>query len=550
MEKLMKKISCLLIVLFLSFIRLAASPPRVTVVIVVDQFAYHYIEKLSPYFKHGFKTFIDNGINFENAYHPHAAPATATGHATIGTGAVAKDHGIVLNGWFDKEGQSVYCVEDSRKAARVFGENGFCSYGISAKNLMVDSLSDQIIFASKKPKLNKVFSISYKNRAAALMAGRKGKAVWYDDDEMMFTSSQAYFNGIPSWVKNFNKKYKIKKLKKTWWPLAKDKDHPVYEKYATKKLNHTRLNLRLAGKNRSLKVETEGKSGKNFNPFFLTPQSNKLLFKLAKQCIESNLSHDVEKFVLWISLSSFDKLGHLYGPESLEMIDTVFHIDKQIKNFINYVHGKIGKGNTLFVLTADHGVAPIPERMKKRGMSLANRVYVKPLIDEMNKLILDKFGIEEFVKSFKTSQFFFNKKALEKVDAEKMLGIRNTLVGFLKRQPGIKSVWSPEQLVAQVFEDWKLEQFAKNQVYPSRSGDLICIPQPYSIMSGQMTGTGHRSPYEYDTHVPLIFYQPEVLKQKKVFSRVWITQLATTLAKLLDVSNPSATQFDPLPAVL
>src|SRR5258708_31371875 len=79
------------------FYAFSAQKPKITIIFVVDQMAYSYIPKLRSNFQYGFKTLLDNGINYTNAYHPHGMPATATGHTALSTGTFAKDHGIIAN---------------------------------------------------------------------------------------------------------------------------------------------------------------------------------------------------------------------------------------------------------------------------------------------------------------------------------------------------------------------------------------------------------------------------------------------------------------------
>ena len=71
--------------------------PKMTIVLVIDQLSYQNLYNLKEHFNFGLKKLIENGINYHAAYHTHGSPATAAGHASIGTGTCAKDHGFVLN---------------------------------------------------------------------------------------------------------------------------------------------------------------------------------------------------------------------------------------------------------------------------------------------------------------------------------------------------------------------------------------------------------------------------------------------------------------------
>src|SRR5438445_6650464 len=102
-------------------------PPRLTVVFVVDQCAHSYFDKLSPYFKHGLKHLIENGVVYSNAHMPHGKPGTAAGHAGLNTGVCPKDHGIFNNTWF-VDGCKVACDEDNSGNAQVLSPDGTYDY--------------------------------------------------------------------------------------------------------------------------------------------------------------------------------------------------------------------------------------------------------------------------------------------------------------------------------------------------------------------------------------------------------------------------------------
>src|SRR5208283_291241 len=103
------------------------------------------------------------------------------------------------------------------------------------------------------------------------------------------------------------------------------------------------------------------------------------------------------------------------------------------------------------------------------------------------------------------------------------------------------------ELLSTFYRPDELECLFKNQCHPSRSGDLICMVQPFSALTKHETGAAHRTPYDHDTHVPLIFYQEGRCKPCKITQKVWVPQLPVTLANILGVPKPSAARYGPLP---
>jgi hypothetical protein len=259
----------------------AGSSPRFVVAIVIDQFAYHHIKRLAPYFTDGFKTFMKNGTSFENTFHPHGIPTTATGHTTISTGALPKDHGVILNNWME-DGQNVVFGKDNSPESAVFTKKGIGNHGYSAKHMMVDNLSDQVILASRPYAKNYVYSLSYKSRAAIGMGGKLGKSIWFDKKLKHFTTSKAYFKTMPSWLAKFNKTHDVKKAGEITWNLRFPTGSEPYQFYNVEDYEFTKQADHLAGE--VLKIE-----GDNYDKIFQqTPESNALLLNLAQCCLDVN----------------------------------------------------------------------------------------------------------------------------------------------------------------------------------------------------------------------------------------------------------------------
>lgn len=398
MKRIQKLILCTSILFIQCNLVNAERTPNLVIIFVVDQFAYRTMQKLQKYMEGGIKFLLRNGLNFTNAYHPHAMPATATGHTALNTGTFAKEHGIIGNRWFDTNGISIKCDDDHAEHAAVFGPTGPYTYGKSAKNIMVDGISDQIILASQPHAPKMVFSISLKSRAAIACAGKLGKALWFDEESGNFTSSKAYFNTLPEWVTVFNNNKNIGGIRKIHWPYALRPNHPAY------RFTHEKDYRFTAGK------QLVGKTipvGKEYEHFQQTPEAMQLTLDCAKKCIDIHYRRtESSTLVVWISLSTPDKIGHNYGQESLELIDCLYHLDKQLKSFMHWVSTKTNERLTLYALTADHGAAPIPELMKERGIHHAHRFVYSKEVKKLNEHIKQHFGIEKLIYDFKSPCFF------------------------------------------------------------------------------------------------------------------------------------------------
>lgn len=509
--------------------------PKLTVVFIIDQLRYQSLMNIKPYLKGGLKKFLDQGINFESAFWPHAMPSTGVGHAGLVTGTFAKNHGIIDNGWLDEKGNKTKCDDDTAERAAVFSPTGFYDYGKSAHHLMVDNVSDQLIMQSTTKKQNKVFSVSLKSRAAIMLAGNLGKALWFDQEGMQFTSSKAYFSILPPWTIQFNKNKKVDET--TRWNLAYPKESKAYNSVRAMDYKYARLP-------QMYQTEVTQKH------CLKTPFCQNLLFDLAQECLDQEFSDTLNTFVLFVSLSTLDKVGHVFGPDSIEYLDILYHLDKRLENFIITVYKRINPDDVLFILTSDHGDMPILEQLKDKGYSKTHRINKNKLITMLNKKIEKRFDVKNFIRHIDTPDIYITKESSCSLSEKTKKKIYSYIQNYLTKIPGIKKVWRQKELAKSSCESNQFEYFYKNQLFPSRSGELILQVFPYTLVSKNEKGTSHKSPYHYDTQVPLIFYQKGKLEQKGIKNSIWLPQVSATLAQLLEIPIPSAATFSALPEIV
>src|SRR5581483_204140 len=278
-------------------------PPILTIIIVVDQLAHDYLYKLQPYFKYGFKYLLNNGVVYTNAHVPHGQPGTAVGHAGLNTGTYAKDHGFISNGWYANAEEKVACDDDSSPDSFVIipdKADATYDYGKSSHFLMVDGLSDQCVLQSTPYSSFKSFSISGKSRSAIATASKLGKAIWFDSDSGLFTSSKSYFEELPQWLKDFNHNNNVNDLGSITWERMYPKSPSAYQFFDIENYDYTRKDSML---NRPLPVPDFSHSKNRYHLFERTPQSNKQILDLAQVCIKNNVHRRTkDRLLLWVCL--------------------------------------------------------------------------------------------------------------------------------------------------------------------------------------------------------------------------------------------------------
>lgn len=541
--------SLFFIIASLSSCSLAAfnKKPRATVIMVVDQFAYNYLRTLSPYLKNGIKFLMQHGIVYENANYPHAMPSTGPGHTGLNCGMTPNYTGIPSNHWCDPDGNIIACDDDDPKTAAVINPNGgVYNYGKGPRNIMVDGITDQFAMSAQPSAPRAAFSVSIKSRSAICTANKMGKAIWLDEKTGSFTSSKAYYEQLPVWLTQFNKQKGLQRLSKVTWPLYFPRNSPAYN---FKNIDNYTYANRPSIVGKTLPIDWAAD-----NPLALyerTPAANQLLFDLAERCIKTHVTRtSCQELLLWVCLSPLDMIGHDYGPQSREAIDMIYHLDCQIASFMDAISCYLKRTDVLFVLTGDHGVTPIPELLYEEGYDAACRLDYSVLIPELNQAIKDEFEISDFVSNCTASQIYVKEKIFNSLSPDEQKSSLNLIKEKLGTHPGIKRIWTLEELACGCFDQDQIESFYKRQVYPGRTGKLIIQPFPYCVPDEFSKGTGHRTPYAPDTHVPLIMYQKHNLERRVMYEKVWTLQLPNSLAFILHIQQPSASTYQILPGLI
>jgi len=521
-----------------------SEPPRLTVCIVVDQFSAHYLQKLKPYLSGAMKEWSDGGVSYANAFYTHSPTGTGPGHALLATGTYGAVHGIINNYWFDEEGKKVLCDQDNAETAGVFKPDGTVyEHGRSARNLRADTLSDQLMLHSYPHARNAVWALSLKSRAAICCAGRLGKALWFDTDGASFTSSKAYFESLPEWVQEFNATHAQHNIESVTWEPFFENNSPAYSFFNMLNYAYQSFGGALVGNTFPLTTP------ETLDSILLkTPHANQLLLDLALTCITQETTFkETDRLVLYVSLSTLDKVGHDFGPDSIECIDLLYHLDTQLKEFVQKIYELYDEEEVLFILTADHGVEQIPELISDQGFTLSHRYMYPTIIEHLNKRIENEFSLSNIVLAFNEPQFYLNQPALKGATPEVRQAITQLIKDYLLSLPGIRHAWTFDELENKVFAPYDLDSYLQRQLYRGRSGAIIFSVSPYTAMGKHATGTSHFAQYAYDTQVPLILYQKGILPKKRVTDNVSMSQLSVTLATLLNVPRPSAAAGNVLP---
>lgn len=484
-----------------------ARKPKLVLAIVVDQFRLDYFYRFGAQYNSGLARLATQGAFFTNAHYEHFPTVTAIGHSTILTGAAPSSSGIIGNDWYDrKSGKQVTSVEDPNTKLLGAGSGA----GSSPHRLLVSTVADELKMSRGA---SKAVGISIKDRSAILPVGRMADgAFWFDNKTGNFVSSTYYFPELPGWVKQFNDSRLTDRYVGRDWVSIEDPKAPALEKMP------------------------ESKDEKYWAEMQRTPFGNEILEELAERAVESEkLGADDVTDVLSVSFSSNDYVGHEFGPDDPRVRDIAIRTDRTIGRLFAYLDKKVGMANVLVVMSADHGVSPVPEKMKERRMP-GGRIADDAIKTAVRNYLTKTYGTGgDWVPGKSGYSLYLNQPLIESkgLDLHK---VRAEVADVARAMPHVYRVITADQLLDGQGPGDQVDRRVRAGFFPPRAADVYVLVEPYYLFEKE--GTSHGSVFNYDSHVPLVLMGPWI-KPGRYHRRAAVNDIAPTLATLLEVEVPT-----------
>jgi hypothetical protein len=518
---------CLLIVMGVQWMAAQqAAKPKLVVGIVIDQFRYDYLTRFRHDYHGGLDQLLRQGADFTNAHYLHAPTVTAVGHSIFMSGAMPSVSGIVSNAWYDRSsGQEVTSVCDWTEhvvGAPQPNKGKGCTDEdpASPRRFLVSTVGDELRNVTESAK---VIGISLKARAAILPSGHRANgAFWFDNRSGQFVTSSFYMKELPAWAEAFNKRKLPEKYVDEKWP-----GFPSW----------------------SFKGSEEAEFGK----IPASPWGNELVEKFAEEAVShEKLGQRGVTDLLTVSFSSNDYVGHAVGPDAPEVRDMSIRVDALLGQLFQLLDKEVGLQNCVIVLTADHGVAPVPTVNQERKMPGA---YIAGNAAKIaGQALEERFGAADWIENGSSAGIYFNHKAIREFRTKEGQPIDLEEVFDTAREAILNSadlhavrVYSSTELSHGIDGDFVARAYIYG-FFPRESPDLTIVYEPYAI-SGSGHGTTHSSPYGYDTHVPLL-WMGSGIKAGRRYEEVTPNDVAPTLATMLDVETPSGSSGRVLAEIL
>lgn len=507
------------------------SRPKLVVILAVDQMRADYIDRFRHQWSGGLKRLVAEGAWFRQADYPYYNTVTCAGHASISTGALPSTHGMIQNRWWvNGATRAVQCTDDASQTLVSYG-HALTGTGQSAARLLTTTLSDELRL--QNPVAPRVVSISLKARSAIMLAGHRPDAViWQDEETGEWTTSTAFSEAPAPYFAAYITAHDVTNEVGRTWDRALAKEQYLYP---VSTVGQQKLSVGNAEFPHVIKG-TKGALDKVFTDAWeSSPFSDAYLAGLAAAALDGlKLGRGPGTDYLGVSFSALDKVGHDFGPDSHEIQDVLIRLDREVATLLDKLDRDVGRGRYVVALSADHGVSPVPERVKALGFD-AGRIDTAALGRAVDRALAAGLGPGEYRTRVNNTDIYLNAGVYERlVQQPKAL---DQVLEVVRTAPGVTRVFTKDAMAAAGADADPLVRAAARSYYPGRSGDLLLLQKAYWTPS--LDTTSHGSAHRYDTHVPVVLYGAGI-KRGEYLQPAAPIDIAPTLAFLLDVVLPDA----------
>ncbi len=505
--------------------------PKLVVLLVIDQLPTWAFERDKPLFRGGFARLLRDGA-YATGELPHANTFTASGHASIGTGAPPSVHGIVGNQWYRRAEGVVRAAEYDTEAPTfsVAVPGTLIADFASSQALRVDGIAD--VLRRESPRSHSI-TVALKARAATLVAGKSPElAIWFEALAGGMTTSRAYASTPPAWLFELARvKPASRFVGQTWNPLD-----------AELLARHTGVPDDGPGEG-----DVHGLGTKFPHPIVdldaipVTPFGDEVVLDGALAALDAlHLGEDDIPDLLAISLNAHDYVGHTWGPDSWENLDLTLRLDARLGALFETFDRKVGKDGWAIVMTSDHGATPLVERGGTEGARRITNKELQAVVEEAISTLLVREG--PWVATVTSNQLYFTPKLAGLAQDARHSAVL-AAIGVVSRAQGIEAVVRAEDVAGGCTKRQGLERAVCFANVAGESGDLFIVPKRGWVITDYATGTQHDGPNDDNRKVPILVMGPGIAPQTALGSQL---QVAPTVAALLGISPPSAATEKPL----
>lgn len=489
--------------------------PRMVVNIAIDGLRSDLLDAFMPlYGESGFKRLFEDGRVYSCSQYPNDNLNRASSIATLATGAVPYDHGIIDLQWFDRNTlRPLYCVADDTVSGLGTTEK------LSPKNLVVSTIGDELKVATEGKAL--VYAFAPFSDAAILSAGHAADgAFWIDRQNGLWAGSNYYSTSLPAWVEMANRNALPSILPSTTWTPCSE-------------LSGNFCYFLSGGLKEPFSHKFKGDHA--YSAFITSAMVNEYVCSLARQCIKyTTIGLDDTPDYIAITLYAGGYDNKPLTECAMETQDAYVRLDKVIADLIKETDEKIGAGNTLFVVTST-GVADEENDDLSKYRIPSGNFYINRTANLINMMLMAIYGQGNYVEATYDNQIYLNHKLI----TDKQLNYNEVLdrcQELLLQSQGVKDAYSSQRLLLGAWTPGINK--IRNSYNPRLSGDILVKVAPGWRLVNE-THSQNRLVRESYLNFPIFFYGLNV-KKETVETPVTTDCIAATLATIMRIRAPNA----------
>jgi predicted AlkP superfamily pyrophosphatase or phosphodiesterase len=241
--------------------------------------------------------------------------------------------------------------------------------------------------------------------------------------------------------------------------------------------------------------------------------------------------------LLLVSFSATDTIGHRYGTEAPEMTAQLRALDATLGRLLGDWENA-SRRSLVLALTADHGAIPSPEDPSGRALRVL-RLDKKTFDASLEEALQKRWPApgERWVLSSDVPHLYLNRALAVRKNID-WLEFRREAAKLLGAIPGVDRVVLNTEIQDLPDSD-PLAAVLRRSMRPGRGGDLWLLIGENVLLHDQPTGTSHGTRWDYDAHVPLVFWGRGV-SAGRFAAAASPMDIAPTLGRLLGLDYPAA----------
>lgn len=497
-----------------------AERPRLIVQIVVGSMRGEDLDRYADNFGDGgFRRLTEGGTLYTDCRYDFQQTTTPVALATLASGAMPSTHGVIGPRWVDYTSNAVVELTDGRQ-------------GPGAYHLIAPTLGETL---RQYLPGSQTVTVAAEAPSAVVLAGRGGAAYWLEGPRCAWATSTYYAPELPEWIADSNRQaYNLSYITDEWRPLL------APDRY----LNTRRFDIVLPQEQKrggdKTPREATVRPADDLERLLYTPAGNTAVLGMAKQLIaQYGLGKDDLPDLLNICLDTPRRISEAYGPESIEVEDMYYRLDRDLADFLTFVFAVVDNEQVAVVLTSDHGTSSSYDLANPP----ADRFNARQFEVIVNGFLNVRYGVGDWVVDYNDLCLWLNHNLIYERGLN-LAEVQNEVAIFAMQFSGISHALAASAMRTSYFGSGYARRM-QNSFYPRRSGDVVINLMPGWIEERDRCRSASGSMYGYDTEVPLIFYGVGAGMQR-VNRAVDITAVAPTLARLAGVCDPAAAEGSPL----